>query len=335
MLEQSGDPDWSKAERHGQMPGRQFSAEEYRYGFNGMEKDDEFKGEGNSYDFGARMYDARIGRWLSRDAHEIKYKSQSPYSFVNNTPVIAVDPDGNDAIVLIWMPTEGDQGHSAIAIQDYDKVTGEALNTYTLYHVFAVAGSINPITALLDPEKVVDGYVTKQEGLTLNALKNVVSGDSRADVLYKINSGQTDDEFAVAQIEPMIAETVKKDNPHFDPRGEPTNNDQYIFEDEFYIPYAIIDGGDCNKLSCAGLVSLILSDAYGLFDFGLEQIDFMQKNGVGRHFEATTPNMLNNDLRNESYYTDSKVEPITSPMPNVDFVNAFSGNDIKDTTPNE
>ncbi len=38
-----------------QMPGRQFSGEEYRYGFNGMEKDDELAGEGNSYDFGARM----------------------------------------------------------------------------------------------------------------------------------------------------------------------------------------------------------------------------------------------------------------------------------------
>ncbi|MFK7059864.1 hypothetical protein V3Q90_06970 [Flavobacterium oreochromis] len=33
----------------------------YRYGFNGKE-DDQIKGEGNSYDFGARIYDPRIGR---------------------------------------------------------------------------------------------------------------------------------------------------------------------------------------------------------------------------------------------------------------------------------
>jgi hypothetical protein len=28
----------------------------YRYGFNGMEKDDEVNGSGNSYDFGERLY---------------------------------------------------------------------------------------------------------------------------------------------------------------------------------------------------------------------------------------------------------------------------------------
>lgn len=40
-----------------QMPGRSYQGTGYRYGFNGMEKDDEVKGSGNSYDFGARIYD--------------------------------------------------------------------------------------------------------------------------------------------------------------------------------------------------------------------------------------------------------------------------------------
>jgi len=46
------------------MPGRSFNSNSYKYGFNGKEKDDEVKGNGNSYDFGARIYDPRIGRWL-------------------------------------------------------------------------------------------------------------------------------------------------------------------------------------------------------------------------------------------------------------------------------
>jgi RHS repeat-associated protein len=82
------------------MPGREFSQEEYRYGFNGMEKDDEFKGEGNSYDFGARMYDSRIARWYSEDPLNYLYPSQSSYSFALNTPVQALDPDGKLVIFV-------------------------------------------------------------------------------------------------------------------------------------------------------------------------------------------------------------------------------------------
>jgi RHS repeat-associated protein len=72
------------------------SSSSYRYGFNGKEKDDEVKGEGNSYDFGARMYDCRIGRWLSRDKMESNYPFLSPYTFVANNPLFFIDPDGND-----------------------------------------------------------------------------------------------------------------------------------------------------------------------------------------------------------------------------------------------
>src|SRR5690554_7649497 len=56
----------------------------YRYGFNGMEKDDNVKGESNSLDFGARIYDPRVGRWLSRDPLEAKYTFISPYVFVSD-----------------------------------------------------------------------------------------------------------------------------------------------------------------------------------------------------------------------------------------------------------
>jgi RHS repeat-associated protein len=82
------------------VPNRFESIEDYRYGFNGMEKDDEIKGEGNSYDFGARMLDPRVGRWFSPDAYEKKYPSFSPYSFALNSPMTILDPDGNDIIIL-------------------------------------------------------------------------------------------------------------------------------------------------------------------------------------------------------------------------------------------
>ena len=76
------------------MPGRGYNAGSYRYGFNGKEKDNEVKGEGNSLDFGARIYDPRIGRWFSTDPLQNKYPGVSPYVFVRNSPLVKYDPDG-------------------------------------------------------------------------------------------------------------------------------------------------------------------------------------------------------------------------------------------------
>ena len=104
-----------------QMPGRNGNSSEYDYGFNGMLKDDEIKGEGNSYDFGARLYDPRVGRWLSRDAHERDYAHLTPYNFVNGMVINAIDPDGNDIIILGASTGAEGLGHGAVLIGNDDK----------------------------------------------------------------------------------------------------------------------------------------------------------------------------------------------------------------------
>ncbi|WP_262511502.1 RHS repeat-associated core domain-containing protein [Deminuibacter soli] len=81
-----------------EMPGRVYSGGKYRYGFNGKENDNEMKGEGNNLDFGDRLYDSRVGRWLSVDAKAKKYTAWSPYNFGLNNPVENIDPNGNDVI---------------------------------------------------------------------------------------------------------------------------------------------------------------------------------------------------------------------------------------------
>jgi len=80
------------------MPGRQFNANSYKYGFNGKEKDDEIKGAGNSLDFGARIYDSRLRRWLAVDPLQSKYPNQSPYNYCSNDPIVFIDPDGMEVI---------------------------------------------------------------------------------------------------------------------------------------------------------------------------------------------------------------------------------------------
>ena len=82
------------------MPGRKYSAgSEYRYVFNGKEKDNSI-GEGN-LDFGERMYDNRLGRWLSLDPLQKKYPGESHYVFVSNNPLFYKDADGREKVVTI------------------------------------------------------------------------------------------------------------------------------------------------------------------------------------------------------------------------------------------
>jgi len=79
------------------MPKRSFAAAAgYRYGFNGKENDNEVKGLGNQQDYGMRIYDTRVGRFLSVDPLMPDYPWYSPYQFAGNTPIAAVDVDGTE-----------------------------------------------------------------------------------------------------------------------------------------------------------------------------------------------------------------------------------------------
>ncbi len=64
------------------------------YSFQGMEHDDEVKGDGNSYTTEFRQYDSRLGRWLTLDPLMSKYPDQSPYVGFNNNPIYFIDPSG-------------------------------------------------------------------------------------------------------------------------------------------------------------------------------------------------------------------------------------------------
>jgi RHS repeat-associated protein len=79
------------------MPGRKYSStSSYRYGFNGKENDNEVKGEGNQQDYGMRIYDPRLVRFLSTDPLTAKYPELTPYQFASNRPIDGVDLDGTE-----------------------------------------------------------------------------------------------------------------------------------------------------------------------------------------------------------------------------------------------
>jgi len=89
------------------QPGKNYSSAEYRFGFNSKEMDNDWYGStGTIYDYGFRIYDPRIAKFLSVDPLTKDYPWYTPYQFAGNKPIMAVDLDGLEEKVVIRDYTE-------------------------------------------------------------------------------------------------------------------------------------------------------------------------------------------------------------------------------------
>ena len=77
------------------QPGRQFNSTDYRYGFNGMEMDNEISGAGSHLGFGDHGYSPRLGRRWNLDKFSYLAPHLSPYRAFNLSPISIYDIDGN------------------------------------------------------------------------------------------------------------------------------------------------------------------------------------------------------------------------------------------------
>lgn len=138
------------------MPGRSFNSNSHRYSFNGYERDDEIKGSGNSINFGARMLDTRLGRFMSLDPYSRLSTGVSLYSFAGNSPILFIDFDGN-----FKYPKGSTQE------KDYPKLTNYLKNS-----VQEIANNPTIIKALAEYGQISEADVKKAltwgEGPTIN-----------------------------------------------------------------------------------------------------------------------------------------------------------------------
>jgi RHS repeat-associated protein len=99
----------------------------YGFGFNGKENLNEVTGStGTHLDFGARVYDSRIGRFLSVDNFAGKFPFQSPFLFASNTPIMAIDNNGDSTIYYSakgeYLGTSNDGLENGVTIIPNNKV---------------------------------------------------------------------------------------------------------------------------------------------------------------------------------------------------------------------
>jgi RHS repeat-associated protein len=116
-----------------QLDGRTVSADSYRYGFQGQEKDDELKGEGNSVNYTFRMCDPRLGRFFAVDPLASKYPHNSPYAFSENRVIDGVELEG-----LEWETIKTNSG-KVIAIQVTVNLTFENLPAHISEEDYKIA----------------------------------------------------------------------------------------------------------------------------------------------------------------------------------------------------
>lgn len=98
--------------------------EDYRFGFNGMEKDNEVKGRGNSINYTYRMNDPRIGRFFAVDLLYRVYPDLTPYQTASNNPIGMSELEGLEGVPVArdpkWYIVEGFRQYMDAALNAFN-----------------------------------------------------------------------------------------------------------------------------------------------------------------------------------------------------------------------
>ena len=199
----------------------------YVFGFNGEEKLNEQYGEGNAYDFGARIYDPRIAKFISVDPDAKKYPFMSPYCFAGNNPIMFIDEQGRGPIVpKSWW---------------YGKSYAHGFAAGVVDNLF-VAGSTTVVTVLKNGTYVQHGMLGFSVGGPIGLAASIygtskIWGDDKAAietyqaVIPLMNSQEARDNLVKAVSEALGDYYVSLAG------GEPTNSEQGYFDGKLAVNF--------------------------------------------------------------------------------------------------
>ncbi len=144
------------------QPGRSFNAGNYRYSFNGKENEgkDWTSTDGSHLDFGARIYDSRIAKFLSVDPLYKEYPYWSSYLYAGDNPILYIDENGEGVLVLY--------GGAVASIGGFFRGFSRVVTYATIYDDIGVT----QVTS----HSRLDFNEPNEEGSTLNKRPNMIAG---------------------------------------------------------------------------------------------------------------------------------------------------------------
>jgi RHS repeat-associated protein len=165
----------------------------YRYGFNSKEKEGDIKGKENAYDFGDRIFDPQLGRWLSVDVAAKSAPGWTPFRFGFDNPINFKDPNGQweedghfwtvYAMGIALGLGKADARELAVKAEWYDHVVHKD-NSLSIQKIpgkeFMAWGADGGIGTWADPiwQKTMHGLTGgNQDEVLSSSIANIIGGD--------------------------------------------------------------------------------------------------------------------------------------------------------------